>query len=130
MAMVYNNRPVSGMPAVKAQGEVQRKHSVRQTGDFADILRGKLGAGQDLKISKHAQLRMETRNLNLTDSQRTKLSEAVDRAEAKGVKETLVVMDRMAFVINVRNRMVITALNSGEMKENVFTNIDGAVFAD
>jgi len=55
---------------------------------------------------------------------------AVDKADAKGVKDTLIVMDRIAFVVNVKNRTVITALNSSEMKENVFTNIDGAVFTD
>jgi hypothetical protein len=33
-----------------------------------------------------------------------------------------------AFIINVPNAKVITALTQDEMKENIFTNIDGAVF--
>ncbi|WP_252891225.1 TIGR02530 family flagellar biosynthesis protein [Thermoclostridium stercorarium] len=75
-------------------------------------------------------MRMQMRNLHLTEAQREKLAKAVDKADAKGVRDTLVVMDQMAFVVNVRNRTVITALNSSEMRENVFTNIDGAVFTD
>jgi flagellar operon protein len=55
------------------------------------------------------------------------MKEAVAKAESKGVKDTLVLMDDLAFVINTRNRTVITAVNSNELRENVFTNIDGAV---
>jgi len=126
--MVYNNRPVNGMPAVKPASELQRSQNLQKAGSFAEILRDRLDA--DIKISKHAQLRMETRNVSLDEDQRRKLSDAVNRAGAKGIRDTLVVMDQMAFIVNVRNRTVITALNSAEMKENVFTNIDGAVFTD
>ena len=70
------------------------------------------------------------RHRYFTQVQHKKLVDAVDKAGSKGVKDTLVVMDKMAFVVNVRNRTVITAMNSGELKDNVFTNIDGAVFAD
>jgi flagellar operon protein len=55
------------------------------------------------------------------------MKEAVTKAESKGVRDTLVLMDDLAFVVNVRNRTVITAVQSNELKENVFTNIDGAV---
>jgi len=51
------------------------------------------------------------------------------RSGRKGSKDSLVLIDDIAFVVNVRNRTVITAVNSNELKENVFTNIDGAVFA-
>ncbi len=127
--MVYGNRPVSSIPPVKTTGNVRSERDIRPTGGFADILQDKLQS-RDVKISKHAQNRLETRNLQLDEKQKAKLVEAVDKADSKGVRDTLVVMDNMALVVNVRNRTVITAVNSGEMKENVFTNIDGAVFAD
>ena len=57
-----------------------------------------------------------------------RLKNAVDKAYSKGIKDTLIVMDEVAFVVNVNARTVITAVNQGELKENVFTNIDGAVF--
>ena len=126
--MVYNNRPIPGIPSIKTPGELQNRQNVQQNGSFADILQNKLN--QDVKISKHAQLRMEMRNVSLTDAQRQKLSEAVNKADTKGIRDTLVIMDKMAFVVNVKNRTVITAVNSNELRENVFTNIDGAVFTD
>ncbi len=55
------------------------------------------------------------------------MREAVAKAEARGVRDSLVLMDNLAFVVNVPNRTVITAAGSGDLKENVFTNIDGAV---
>ena len=124
--MIYNN-PIPRIPHVKTPVKHNRQN-VQQAGSFAKILQDKLN--QDVKISKHAQMRMEMRNVNLTQTQRQKLSDAIDKAQDKGVKDTLIVMERMAFVVNVKNRTVITAMNSAEMRENVFTNIDGAVFTD
>jgi len=128
--MVTNNKPVSGLPYLRPAGTKPENRNVNQTADFAGILQKKLVSDREVKISKHARLRMEMRNLNLSDNQRIRLSDAVDRADAKGVRNTLVVMDNMALVVNVTNRIVVTAINGGELKENVFTNIDGAVFAD
>ena len=68
------------------------------------------------------------RNIRLDSNRVERLKNAVDKASTKGVKDTLVVMDDMAFVVNVNARTVITALNQSELKDNVFTNIDGAVF--
>lgn len=79
-------------------------------------------------MSKHAELRMEARNIKLDENQVERLKSAVDKASTKGVRDTLVVMDDIAFVVNVNARTVITAVNQNELKENVFTKIDGAVF--
>ncbi len=37
------------------------------------------------------------------------------------------IMDNMAFIVNVTNSTVITAMDQTEQRENIFTNIDGAV---
>lgn len=126
--MLYNNRPITHIPSTKTTLEIKKRQPVQETGNFADILKGKLDGG--VKISKHAQTRMEMRNMKLTESIREKLCNAIDKANEKGVKDTLIVMEQMAFVVNVRNRTVITAMNSKDMRDNVFTNIDGAVFTD
>jgi len=126
--MIFNSRPVQGIPYLTPAGEIQKRQNLQTAGTFRDILNEQLKS--DVKISKHAQMRMQMRNVNLTEAQREKLAKAIDKADAKGIRDTLIVMDRMAFVVNVKNRTVITALSSSEMKENVFTNIDGAVFTD
>jgi flagellar operon protein len=40
-----------------------------------------------------------------------------------------VLLRDMAFIVSVRNRTIVTAMDSEHIKENVFTNIDSAVIA-
>ena len=79
----------------------------------------------ELKFSKHASERLISRNIDLSESQKERLNHAVKAAEAKGIKESLVMMDNLAFIINVKNNTVVTAVTGGE--EKIFSNIDGAV---
>ena len=51
----------------------------------------------------------------------------VQKASEKGIKESLVLMDSLAFIVNVPNKTVVTAMDQGESGDNIFTNIDGAV---
>jgi flagellar operon protein len=121
----FNNiKPVQGNQATP----MQQKPAAVQDG-FSNILQDKINKGQELKFSKHAESRLQTRNIQLSQTQKDKISQAVSKAEGKGVKDSLVLMDNLAFVVNVKNKTVITAVSSNELKDNVFTNIDGAVFA-
>ena len=88
---------------------------------FEDIFR------QKVKFSKHADERLATRNINLTDEQMDRLNIGMMKASEKGINESLVLMDDLAFIVNVKNNTVITAMDSSNTEENVFTNIDGAV---
>lgn len=121
---VITNRPDA--PGINQPIRPDRLRNV-SSGGFEAILKQKRLENEDVKFSKHAELRLQTRNISLTQAQKDKMKEAVAKAEAKGVKDSLVLMDNLAFVVNVRNRTVITAANSSELKESVFTNIDGAV---
>ncbi len=105
--------------------------SIRQDGveSFSTVLDRTLEQSGEVKLSKHAALRLEARQIHLSQEQMGKLRSAVDKAAQKGVKDSLVVMDEVAFVVNVGARTVITAVNTTELKDNVFTQIDGAVFA-
>lgn len=123
------NRPIQSIhQIVEAKKPVPGKEIRNQGNEFSSILDLKIREARDIKISKHAMMRLEARNINLDDNQVERLKNAVDKASAKGVRDTLVVMDNVAFVVNVNARTVITAVNQSELKENVFTNIDGAVF--
>jgi flagellar operon protein len=94
--------------------------------DFRGVLAEQLGAGQ-IKFSAHAQARIGARQIQLGGNDLAKLKGAVDRAAAKGARESLILMDDKAFVVSVRNRTVITAVDGESIRENVFTNIDSAV---
>ncbi len=129
--MVVNNNYINNLNRVTGGSRVGEQKNVRNqvNGNFDSILQDKIKQDERLKFSKHAELRLQTRNIQLTDLQKEKITEAVNKAQSKGVKDSLVIIDNLAFVVNVKSRTVITAVNSGELKENVFTNIDGAVFA-
>lgn len=92
---------------------------------FQEILNQKTGA--PVKFSKHATNRLADRNINLTGDQLDRLNEGTRKAGAKGIHESLVLVDELAFIVNVPNNTVITAMDQDETNENVFTNIDGAV---
>lgn len=79
----------------------------------------------ELKFSKHANERLASRNIDLTDEQMERLEIGAKKAGEKGINESLVMVDDLAFIVSVKNNTVITAVNDGEDK--VFTNIDGAV---
>lgn len=80
-----------------------------------------------LKFSKHAVNRLSDRNIYLTDAQNIRLENGVKQASEKGITESLVLVDSLAFIVNVPNKTVVTALDQTETNSNIFTNIDGAV---
>lgn len=80
-----------------------------------------------LKFSAHASQRLKDRKITLDQATMTKVNEAVDKADAKGIDDTLVLTKDAALIVNVKNRTVITAMDHASMRGNVFTNIDGAV---
>ena len=95
---------------------------------FEEILRKKQNQrSSELKFSKHASMRLEERNISLTEEQNARLEDGVAKAGEKGIKESLVMMDSLAFIVNVPNKTVVTAMDQAETQNNIFTNIDGAV---
>ncbi len=97
-------------------------------GSFGKVLQDKVARVSDLKFSAHALGRLQSRGINLTEEKLAQISAAVGRAEAKGARESLLVMDDLALIVSIANRTVITVMDGASMKENVFTNIDSAVF--
>ncbi len=93
---------------------------------FADVLATQLGA-EGIKLSAHAQQRLRQADLDLGGEAADRLRNAVERAEKKGARESLILLDDLAFVVSVKNKTVITAVEGGRARENVFTNIDSVV---
>lgn len=95
---------------------------------FQDVLQQKsLQETESLKFSKHALNRLNDRNIELSQGQLERLTEGAQKAGQKGIKDSLVIVDELAFIVNVPNQTVVTAMDSTETEENVFTNINGAV---
>lgn len=90
------------------------------------MLQDKLSS-QDLKFSVHAKQRLNSRGIQLDSQVISRLNQAVEQASQKGSKDSLILMKNLAFVVNVPNRVVVTAVDEASMKEHVFTNIDSAI---
>lgn len=113
--------PVRPNPA-KPQG-------TQQTGSntpFAKVLDQKL-TGQPVKLSQHAQERLKSRGITLSEADLKKLAGAVDSVAQKGGRDSLIMLGDAALVVSVKNRTVVTAMDRQAMQGNVFTNIDSAV---
>lgn len=106
---------------LQRQPVVAPKAPAPKSGEFAEALDGRL------KVSNHAATRLESRGIEIDQAGWDRVMSGVEKAAAKGAKESLVLMDDFALVVSVRNRTVITAVDRGHLKENVFTNIDSAV---
>ena len=104
-----------------------------QSMSFEDVLRQQWkkndnsGTDGSLKFSKHAGERLRQRNITLSDEQMIRLQNGARKAEEKGIKESLVIMDSLSFIVNTKNNTVITAMEQSGDTDNVYTNIDGAV---
>ena len=93
---------------------------------FNQVLQGKLGT-TDLQYSKHADFKMKSLGIARNKELETKLETATHKARQKNIKEGLILSDDYGFVVSVKNNTVITVVSLKDMKDNVFTNIDGAV---
>jgi flagellar operon protein len=118
------------LPFVPARGVegLQNRQAVELPPErqFRAVLQEELGS---LKFSKHAQERLLDRNITLNDRDMASLKDAVTRAGERGGKDSLVFLRDMAFIVNIQNRTVVTAMDSERLRSNVFTNIDSAVVA-
>jgi flagellar operon protein len=96
---------------------------------FAEAIQ-QASTAQGLKFSNHAVQRMQRREISLNDDGLARLADAVEKAEQRGGRESLVLMDDLAFIVNVRQRLVVTAVDARSRGEGVFTQIDSVVLAD
>lgn len=105
------------------QGQTVQRPAQQPTAgpDFGTILQDRL------KVSGHAQTRLQSRNIQLDQADWERVLGGVDKAAAKGSRESLVMCDDVALVVSVKNRTIITAVDKQNLKDNVFTNIDSAV---
>jgi len=114
--------PIGGVDGLAER----RPFEVPEGQSFKNVLEAEL---RELKFSKHAQDRLQQRHIELNDTDKQQLEKAVSLAEQKGSKDSLVFLRDMAFIVSVRNKTVVTAIDNEHLRENVFTNIDSAIVA-
>jgi len=121
---------VGAQPVTQASGTVTSNASGTATSADGLSFLETLENVQRVRFSNHAQSRMQSRDINLNSENVNRLSDAIDKAEKRGGKSSLVMVDDLAFIVNVQSRTVVTALDKDQRGEGVFTQIDSVVFAD
>ena len=121
MTKIYSNEPLF------KQQQVNKKKQAQSNKGFKDLLQNKLQSSTKLKFSKHAKSRLQSRKINFTKQEASKLQQAVDKAQTKGAQESLVLINDNAYIVSVKNKTVITAMNKDSMQDDVVTNIDSAI---
>ncbi len=112
-----SNQPINQKPGL---------YEGKSFNEILDQLSGKQSSGK-LTFSKHAIGRLSERGIELSEGQLERLSNGTRMAGEKGINESLVLVDQLAFIVNIKSGTVITAMDQRETMDNVFTNIDGAV---
>jgi len=94
---------------------------------FEQIMQEKISREGEVRFSAHAQERLKAREIEMSPALMDRLNEGIQKVEAKGGKDSLVLLNDLAFVVSIKNRTVVTALDPDSMRDHVFTNIDSAV---
>jgi flagellar operon protein len=105
----------------------QANAPAKRNDGFRTALNEELSKGSPVKLSAHAEKRLEQSNVQLSDSDKARLGRAVDQMGEKGADRSLVLMDSLALVVSVKNRTVITAVDGDRAQHGAFTNIDSAI---
>ncbi len=125
ISIAQRQQPVNLLDVVqrgKAQsGNIERGIS------FKDMFSRELANNRKLVFSKHAEQRLFSRGISLSDDMIHRIADAVDQANIKGSRQTLILTDDSALVVSVKNRTVITAFDKNNLREGVVTSIDSAV---
>ena len=93
---------------------------------FADQL---ARATRAVRFSGHASERLAQRGITLDAAQLHRLEQSVSQAAGKGSRSALVLVDRVAMIVAVPERTVVTAMPTDQAGQGIFTNIDAAVVA-
>ncbi|MBO8155233.1 MAG: flagellar protein [Bacillaceae bacterium] len=120
--MDHRIHQVQNHPLMIPGKQVQRKSKTGPS--FQSFLEE---ATKSLKVSKHAQKRMNERDIQISQSTWMHIQEKVQEAKSKGVTDSVVILNDAALVVSAKNNTVITAMDRKEAQEQIFTNINGTI---
>jgi flagellar operon protein len=114
-------------PSARTGGKINRQN--KPSGASFDEVFSKELRGNEVGFSRHAQQRLASRNISLTEADLSRLNQAVGQVRAKGGRDSLVMLNDNALIVSVKNNQVVTVVDQDNLKDNVFTNIDSAIIA-
>ena len=121
---------VKGVSNLKTLGNNPAKAKEKKEelfSDFKELLQKNLEKKDEVKISSHALKRLKERNLNMDNKEFAKIKKAITQLKAKGGKDSLVITDKAAYIVDVKNNTVVTAIDKKSINNNIFTKIDSTI---
>ena len=110
-------------PTIPPQSkQVNQKKAVQQS--FQTILENQKA---ELKVSKHAQKRLDERNIQISPSHWNEIHEKMLEAKQKGVTDSVIVTKDAVLVASTKNHTIITALDKNNHSDQLITNINGTI---
>lgn len=134
MSKNINNILIPNVTKLPSQKKVDVSNKLPQEGsksEFGELLKAKQGNldKSEISLSTHAAKRLQEREIDFDGSEYLKVKNAITKLRGKGAKDSLVITEKAAYVVDVKNNKVVTAVDKMSMNENVFTKIDSTVFA-
>jgi flagellar operon protein len=119
-------RPIN---LIEIAGRTGQANPRSETGkpSFKEMFSGELASARQVSFSKHAHERLFSRGIELDEVKLNKLADAIDKAESKASKETLILDEEAAYVVSVANRTVVTVFDRDNLQDGIVTSIDSAV---
>ena len=118
---------VTGVPIEPNVNKNEAINTNDEKNSFKKILQEQINSASGVNFSNHAVNRVLERNINISESNLSRLNDGVKIAEEKGLNEPLILIDTAAYIVNIKNNTVITTVANDDLKGSVFTNIDGTV---
>ncbi len=138
MAKNVNNMLIPNVSKIPGQKQVDVSNKLgkgKGPSDFSKLLNNELtglpqqhAQANGLKLSQHAAKRLNDRDLSFDANEYVKIKEGVDKLKEKGGKESLLITPNAAYIVDVPNNTIVTAIDKNRMSENVFTKIDSTIF--
>ena len=133
MAKQINNMLIPNVTKTPLDKKVDNTLKPGKESDFKNLLEGEVAKQKPLhdgiNISSHAAKRFDERNIDFSGNEFMKVKDAIGKLKQKGGKDSLVVTDQAAYIVDVKNNKIVTAVDKDSMSENVFTKIDSTIFA-
>lgn len=124
---------VTSLPGNNQQVDKSNQLNKGQQSEFKSMLQDQISSASidhGINLSVHAAKRLHERSIDIDSNEYMKLKEAMGKLREKGGNDSLVITPKAAYILDVKNNKIVTAIDKNSLSENVFTKIDSTLFVN
>ena len=126
---VKNNFLIPNVTKINDKAKETNKLEKGKSSEFGELVQKEIDRKEDgINISTHAAKRLKERNIEVNSDEFYKLKEAMDKLKEKGGRESLIITNTGAYIVDVKNSTIVTAIDKENIRDNIFTKIDSTIF--